>query len=90
MGFTTGVLFCTNCGSSYIDVNGWEGPDKAVLKCYDCDHTTVLTGFTVGRARLTDKQLQAAAGDVAVFGHDSQVKRMILDKTRETIDEMNF
>lgn len=90
MTVTCGVLFCTNCGSSAVDVCSWESLDQAILECYDCGHTAIVEGFSVGRVQLTGKQLQAAAGDVAVFGHDSQVKRMILDKTRETIDEMNF
>lgn len=85
MGFTTGVLFCTNCGSSCVDVNSWEGPDKAILECSDCDHTAILEGFSVGRVQLSDKQLQAGAKDTSLLRGDPKIKRLILDATSERI-----
>lgn len=81
------TLFCLRCGSSYIDVNGWESLDTAILECTECGHESALQGFSVGRVHLDRKTFAAAAADVAINNLNRRPRDII---RRKTMQELNY
>ena len=54
------VIFCKRCGSRYVEVPGWSTEGKAVFHCRSCGYTEEMRGFTLGRARVGNIELQNA------------------------------
>lgn len=56
------VVFC-GCGSDKVDIERWDN-QRALLKCYTCEHSSWLEGFTVGKLDFVE-QLFGAVLDQA-------------------------
>lgn len=87
MVIASNVIFCLTCGSHRVDVEGWLDSDNAVLVCADCDATTTLSGFSLGKAQLNSKQFQQASNDAAIFRRNPEIVNRIRLKTQETLQE---
>lgn len=74
------------CGSSLVDVNGWELPKKAVIQCSECGNETTLIGFSLGRTHIQGGPYKHAANDVAIYGRNPNIVKLIQDKAREELD----
>lgn len=74
------------CGSSLVDVNGWELPRKAVIHCSECGNETTLRGFSLGRTHIQVEPYMHAANDVAIYGRNPNIVKLILDKAKKEIE----
>ncbi len=74
---TTGVLFCTYCGSQLIDVVGWKTPEEAVIQCCNCEYTSTINGFTIGRCHVSENNFINAANDTALYANNHKTKELI-------------
>ncbi len=59
---TVAIVICDKCGSERVDVSSFRGTGEREfrLKCFGCNHESVVTGFTLGRAEVTDAALREA------------------------------
>lgn len=53
------VIFCRRCGSRYVEINVWT-KDGAVVNCRTCGNKSELTGFTLGRCSVSNRELDIA------------------------------
>jgi hypothetical protein len=49
------VLLCAQCGSHHVDIRGWRSRSVALVGCSDCNHESVIAGFTLGRVWRDDE-----------------------------------
>ena len=47
------VLFC-QCGSDKVDVDKWDN-QRMLLKCFTCEKTAWVDGFTVGKLDFVEQ-----------------------------------
>jgi hypothetical protein len=47
------VLFC-QCGSDKVDVDKWDN-QRMLLKCFTCERTAWVDGFTVGKLDFVEQ-----------------------------------
>jgi hypothetical protein len=61
------VIFCRNCSSRYVEIEEWNTRDKKVVAhCRTCGVSETLTNFTLGRTKISDKELQEARDTRAI------------------------
>lgn len=53
------VIFCRRCGSRYVEIKEWN-KNTALIYCRACNNSAELTGFTMGRCRVSAKELETA------------------------------
>ncbi len=53
------VIFCRRCGSRFVEIKEWKN-GSALVHCRACKNSTELTGFTLGRCQVTNKELEIA------------------------------
>jgi len=82
---TVSAIFCLECGSSLVDVNGWELPRKAVIQCAECGNETTIKGFSLGRTHIHAEPYIHAANDVAVYGRNPNIVKLIQGKAKKEI-----
>ena len=59
MGEFISVIFCRRCGSRYVEIKEWDN-NSALIYCRACNNKSELTGFTMGRCRVSKKELETA------------------------------
>lgn len=59
MGEFVSIIFCRRCGSRYVEIKEWNNK-TAIIYCRACNNTAELTGFTMGRCRVSKKELETA------------------------------
>jgi len=47
------VVFC-GCGSDKVDIERWDN-QRALLKCYTCERSSWLEGFTIGKLDFVEQ-----------------------------------
>ena len=47
------VLFC-QCGSDRVDIDKWDN-QRVLLKCFTCERTAWVEGFTVGKLDFVEQ-----------------------------------
>lgn len=65
---TFAILRCGRCGSESVDVKGWVGEhpqDTAEIYCVTCQHSALVSGFTLGRVLGVDGDEEKLAAVVA-------------------------
>jgi hypothetical protein len=61
------VIFCKNCSSRYVEIEEWNTKDKkVVVHCRTCGVSEMLTNFTLGRTKISDKEVQEARDTRAI------------------------
>jgi hypothetical protein len=68
MGNFVSVIFCRNCSSRYVEISEWTSDGKAILQCRSCNNREVLAHFTLGRAKISNPELQNARDTIAKRG----------------------
>ena len=61
------VIFCGNCKSRYVEISEWDGK-KAIIHCRTCNNSETVSGFILGRCRVTNTELQNARDTTAKPG----------------------
>ncbi len=59
------LIFCRNCGSRYVEVSQWSENGKALFHCRTCNCSEEVGKFTLGRCRVTNKELSDARETMA-------------------------
>jgi hypothetical protein len=61
---TASILFCDACGSERVDAAGSKGARRREhrFRCFDCGAESTVTGFTLGRAEVTEEALREGRG----------------------------
>jgi len=62
------IILCRNCGSRCVEIPGWIETGNAIIHCHTCGNHKELSGFTLGRARITNAELQNARDTAARMG----------------------
>ncbi|MBN2042042.1 MAG: hypothetical protein JW864_18545 [Spirochaetes bacterium] len=61
------IIFCKNCNSRYVEIEEWAEPEKKVIiRCRTCGVSEIVTNFTLGRCKISDKDLQTARDTRAI------------------------
>jgi hypothetical protein len=61
------VILCRTCSSRYVEIEEWDTAEgKAVIHCRTCGTKEQLLNFTLGRCRISDRELQEARDTKAV------------------------
>jgi hypothetical protein len=47
------VLFC-QCGSDKVDIDKWDN-QRMLLKCFTCERTALVEGFTLGKLDFVEQ-----------------------------------
>lgn len=61
------LIVCRQCGGTRVDINSWLNASAEVV-CYDCNTRGELSGFSLGRTRVTQMQAQEATQDAPKTG----------------------
>lgn len=85
---TVPVVFCYKCGSSKVDIQGWQAPGMARIECSCCGHAEMLRGFTLGRIDATEEQILKAARDAACYNREPCKKQLIMQQAVEELADM--
>jgi hypothetical protein len=67
------AIICTKCNGHLVDVQSWPSTGTAQITCFQCQNTTTLTGFTLGRFSTLPKGL------VDYVMHEAMAARAELD-----------
>ncbi|MBN1531263.1 MAG: hypothetical protein JXA20_01240 [Spirochaetes bacterium] len=62
------VIFCKRCGSRYVDISEWSERGRVIFHCRSCDYREEVIGFTLGRANISNRELQQARDTVPKKG----------------------
>ncbi len=62
------VMFCRVCSSRYVDISEWTEDGRAVVRCRSCGNHEELGRFTLGRCRVSSKELLDARDTRAMKG----------------------
>jgi predicted RNA-binding Zn-ribbon protein involved in translation (DUF1610 family) len=81
----TSIVFCRQCGSSNVDIRGWEDENTAIFRCSDCGNESLVTGFTTGRINLMRETIADAAQDIAIYDKYNTGVKLWLDALRKAI-----
>ncbi|HPB81823.1 MAG TPA: hypothetical protein PK200_07270 [Spirochaetota bacterium] len=60
------VIFCSNCGSRYVEIR--EGRRGTEFYCRTCQVSETVSNFTLGHCRVTNTELQGARDSRGVSG----------------------
>ncbi len=62
------VIFCGKCKSRFVEIGEWTSDGKMVMKCRLCNATEEVSNFTLGRAAISNTELQNARDTMARKG----------------------
>ena len=62
------VIFCRNCSSRFVDISEWTEDGKPILWCRSCNTRETVSHFTLGRAKVSNTDLQNARDSMAKKG----------------------
>ena len=62
------VILCRKCGSRYVDLDEWSAEGKGIIHCRSCNNREEIRSFTLGRACVSNTELQHARDSAAKKG----------------------
>jgi hypothetical protein len=54
------VIFCKRCSSRYVEISEWSERGRVIFHCRSCDYREEVSGFTLGRTHIGNRELQNA------------------------------
>jgi DNA-directed RNA polymerase subunit M/transcription elongation factor TFIIS len=62
------VVFCKKCGSRFVEVPERSTKEMTVFQCRSCGAFDEIKSFTLGRAKLSESEMQKARDTRAKIG----------------------
>jgi hypothetical protein len=74
------VLFC-QCGSDKVDIDTWDN-QRVLLKCFTCERTAWVEGFTVGKLDFVEQLFGAILDQARKYRKRNPAERERLFRDR--------
>ena len=74
------VVFC-QCGSDKVDIDRWDNA-RALLKCYTCERTAWVEGFTLGKLDFVEQLFGAILDQARKYRKRNPAERQKLLRER--------
>jgi hypothetical protein len=77
------VLFC-QCGSDRVDIDKWDN-QRALLKCFTCQRTAWVEGFTISKLDFVEQLFGAILDQSRKYRKRNQAEhaRLFRDRLQE-------